>query len=158
MDHVNIAAEKGKVFAFGWGEFGILGNGGNDNALRPTLIPGLSSITSIATGYKHAAALSSMLYVISTMNIYLIKLSESGEVFVFGEDTYGSLGISQADIEVESPSMTIENILPSTFETIAPSPPDPAAVARNATIEAWKIKGINLTTLELNLILRFRNK
>ena len=48
------------MFGFGWGEFGILGNGANDNLHVPTLIPGLSMVKKIATGYKHAIALTRM--------------------------------------------------------------------------------------------------
>lgn len=82
LNLTSLFSEKGKVYGFGWGEFGILGNGGNDNLIEPTLISGLTNITKIATGYKHALALTGttifsifkilILYILFHHFIYLI--------------------------------------------------------------------------------------
>eukprot|EP00026_Physarum_polycephalum_P003299 Phypoly_transcript_03309.p1 GENE.Phypoly_transcript_03309~~Phypoly_transcript_03309.p1 ORF type:complete len:738 (+),score=125.55 Phypoly_transcript_03309:75-2288(+) len=125
--------EKGRVYAFGWGEFGILGNGGNENLHVPTLIPGLSNVKKIATGYKHA-----------------IALTQNGDVYVFGEDTYGSLGLGGEEAKtnsIPSPSLSPESLFPTQFGAIPPS--DPAAERRNATINSWKAKGLNETSGKL---------
>lgn len=62
---------------------------------------------------------------------------------MFGEDTYGSLGLGGETAEsVSTPPLSPESLYPSNFGTIPPS--DPAAERRNATINLWKMKGTKI--------------
>ena len=51
----------GRVFAFGWGENGALGNGGHEDIFLPIELLGFSDILKVdAGGYKHALVQTSI--------------------------------------------------------------------------------------------------
>ena len=76
--HSFILKESGELFAFGWNEYGQLGLGDNNNNRNlPTLLMQDKEIQNVVCGGYHS---------------FIIK--ESGELFAFGYNKYGQLGLS----------------------------------------------------------------
>lgn len=73
--HTVIARPDGSVHAWGAGQHGQLGVGGQGDRLSPMEVSGLVGIVSVSAGAAHTVALSS-----------------SGEVFAWGANTFGRLG------------------------------------------------------------------
>jgi alpha-tubulin suppressor-like RCC1 family protein/subtilisin family serine protease len=55
--HTVALQNDGAVWAWGWNEFGQLGNGTNINSLRPVRVPNLSGVRAISAGWAHTLAL-----------------------------------------------------------------------------------------------------
>jgi uncharacterized repeat protein (TIGR02543 family) len=67
--------KDGKVYSFGYSEYGQLGHGDTQNKLVPTQIAGISNIVSISAGTFHT-----------------LLLGKDGKVYSFGNGGYGKLG------------------------------------------------------------------
>lgn len=82
-EHSVIATDKGEVYAWGWGRYGNLGDGDRQDRHAPAAVNSASidsssagSVTSVACGWRHSAAVTS-----------------DGRVFTFGWSKYGQLGL-----------------------------------------------------------------
>jgi len=99
-----VVTDRGRLFAFGLGEYGILGNGESDDILTPTAMKGVSDVLKVEGGYKHS-----------------LVLTKNNDVFVFGENTFSQLGIyedlGQADV---TPTGSSRVISPSQSTSSAP--------------------------------------
>ena len=75
----------GMVLTFGAGESGKLGHGREDKEFLPRLVDALVGrrVVQVAAGYSHTAVLTS-----------------DGEVFVFGSNDFGQLGVEGEDKEL----------------------------------------------------------
>ncbi|HYE88614.1 MAG TPA: chitobiase/beta-hexosaminidase C-terminal domain-containing protein, partial [Vicinamibacterales bacterium] len=73
--HTVLATPEGRVYAWGAGERGQLGDGALTDRWTPTPVPGVEKIVGLAAGTAHTVA-----------------LSETGEVFTWGANTFGVLG------------------------------------------------------------------
>jgi alpha-tubulin suppressor-like RCC1 family protein len=65
----------GTVWAWGWNAFGQLGDGTNDDKLKPTQVPGLTGVIAIAAGAYHSLALKA-----------------DGTIWAWGYNVNGELG------------------------------------------------------------------
>lgn len=76
-EHSVCCTEDGRVYAWGWGRYGNIGDGDTHDRQRPTRVLGLNDvkITKIACGWRHTLA-----------------IDESGSVFSWGWSKYGQLG------------------------------------------------------------------
>ncbi len=88
-DHTLIIDEKGKLFGFGSDEYGQLGLGGVELSVSLQKIPMPSKVkfSQISAAYSHSLA-----------------LSEEGEVYVFGKNEHGQLGLGHKN-EVVTPTL-----------------------------------------------------
>jgi hypothetical protein len=68
-------ASNGTVWAWGWNEYGQLGDGTTVNRPRPVPVPGVSGIVAVSGGYTHSLALAG-----------------DGTVWAWGANEYGQLG------------------------------------------------------------------
>ncbi len=107
---------------YGWGDnaYGTLGNGTTTSATKPTkaTMPTNTVVTQIAAGYDHALA-----------------LTEDGEVYTWGSNDYGQLGIS-TDSSVKTPTkITIG--AQETIVSIAAGEKFSLALTEDGTIYAW---------------------
>ncbi len=70
------------VCAFGWGLYGQCGDGGNEDVLTPCPVPSLRGVrcASVAAGLSHSAC-----------------LTESGDVYLWGANDVGQLGLGKGD-------------------------------------------------------------
>lgn len=76
-EHSACCTQDGKVFSWGWGRYGNLGDGGLVDRNKPVLVKGLEDVTikSIACGWRHTLA-----------------IDDSGSIFSWGWSKYGQLG------------------------------------------------------------------
>eukprot|EP00742_Colponemidia_sp_Colp-10_P007630 GILJ01008224.1.p1 GENE.GILJ01008224.1~~GILJ01008224.1.p1 ORF type:complete len:2318 (+),score=345.48 GILJ01008224.1:234-6956(+) len=90
--HTLAAMENGLVFSWGSGEHGKLGHGDVHNHFKPKLVEALGKRQAycVAAGYDHSLA------VVYTEN-------KRGEVYAFGRNTCGQLGINRAGGQELSP-------------------------------------------------------
>uniref|UniRef100_A0A914XPZ6 RCC1-like domain-containing protein n=1 Tax=Plectus sambesii TaxID=2011161 RepID=A0A914XPZ6_9BILA len=72
-----VSSEDGQVFSWGCGRYGVLGSGGEECVLQPSLISCLAKtkIRTVSAGYAHCGA-----------------VSEDGRLFMFGKGSDGALG------------------------------------------------------------------
>ena len=79
LAHTAVATEGGGVYTFGYGEYGQLGHGDEENQLAPRRVPAVGfngeRIVMVAAGGRHTVA-----------------LSEAGHVFTWGDGEDGQLG------------------------------------------------------------------
>ena len=75
--HTVVWTEGGEVYTFGYGRFGRLGHGGEENELGPKVVRAL-------TGKKVVGA--------SAGNRHTVVWTEGGEVYTFGRGSHGQLG------------------------------------------------------------------
>jgi alpha-tubulin suppressor-like RCC1 family protein len=82
VGHSLALTEAGEVYAWGWNEAGQLGLGDTNNRLTPTKVPGLTGVKAIAiiAGGGHSLA-----------------LTESGEVYAWGQNKDGELGLGDTN-------------------------------------------------------------
>ena len=73
--HTVIATPDGRVFAWGAGGRGQIGDGALVDRWAPTLVPGLEGIIAVTAGAAHTVA-----------------LSQTGDVYAWGANTFGRLG------------------------------------------------------------------
>jgi alpha-tubulin suppressor-like RCC1 family protein len=78
-EHTAACTEGGKVFSWGWGLYGNLGLGDNQDRLVPTEVSTFTQnkthVKTVACGWRHTCA-----------------VSDKGELFTFGWSKYGQLG------------------------------------------------------------------
>ncbi|MDO9140563.1 MAG: hypothetical protein Q7U38_09585, partial [Methylobacter sp.] len=81
-EHSLLLAEDGKVYAFGKGQYGRLGDGNADahDVTVPTLVTTIENITGISGGDKHT-----------------LLLAKDGKAYGFGYNYYGQLGDGTTD-------------------------------------------------------------
>ncbi|MDT7949277.1 MAG: hypothetical protein RQ897_13140 [Thermoflexus sp.] len=83
LDHYTFAlTESGEVYAWGGNEKGQLGLGDAKDRRRPTKVPGLARVKSIAVGGGL---------------IFALALTESGEVYAWGQNERGQLGLGDRE-------------------------------------------------------------
>lgn len=80
--HSLAVREDGTVWAWGFGEYGALGNGGSDNRPQPTLVPGLAGAVAVEAGPNFSFA-----------------QMEDGTVWAWGDDSTGQLGQNESYVE-----------------------------------------------------------
>lgn len=85
--HTLILTDDGEVLSFGVGEYGRLGTGSNDDAAVPTPLEVLANedIVQVATGLDHSLALSA-----------------TGNIYTWGRNNFGQLGLSDSFIDIYS--------------------------------------------------------
>eukprot|EP00058_Branchiostoma_floridae_P008976 XP_002594464.1 hypothetical protein BRAFLDRAFT_72132 [Branchiostoma floridae] len=71
---------EGRVWMWGWGVHGQLGQGNAENLNKPHLVAAVQNAVQVSTGYAHTAV-----------------LTRSGEVFTFGCGLHGQLGHGATD-------------------------------------------------------------
>ncbi|XP_078595425.1 uncharacterized protein LOC144872787 isoform X2 [Branchiostoma floridae x Branchiostoma japonicum] len=71
---------EGRVWTWGWGVHGQLGQGNAENLNKPHLVAAVQNAVQVSTGYAHTAV-----------------LTRSGEVFTFGCGLHGQLGHGATD-------------------------------------------------------------
>jgi len=88
VGHSLVLTSKGKIFSFGDGSYGALGHGDRSNQVVPKRIASLDeeNIVSLSAGVFHSVA-----------------LSQNGDVYTFGEGSFGRLGHGKVDEEIFSP-------------------------------------------------------
>lgn len=89
--HSMALTESGEVFSWGYNGDGQLGIGNNDNQNKPIRVINLYSvnITKIAAGDRHS-----------------LLLSSNGEIYTFGRNHYGQLGIGNEEHQNEPVKMS----------------------------------------------------
>jgi alpha-tubulin suppressor-like RCC1 family protein len=89
MDHSLFLNSSSMVYATGLNNFGQLGLGNTTNSSTLTVIPNVSNVTLVETGYDFSAVVS------------------AGRVYSFGNNTYGQLGLGNTT------AVTTPNIIPN---------------------------------------------
>lgn len=119
FDHVVVLREDGTVWSWGANGDGQLGHSaGENNVMTPTQVPGLENIVQVAAG----ATLS-------------LALTEDGEVYTWGENDRGQLGLGSSDGDAHPmPAMVpgLENV-----ESLAAANAAVLAVRRDGSALAW---------------------
>jgi hypothetical protein len=89
-DHSLVLTNCGEVYAWGWNQFGEVGDGSNDNQLIPIKLNAFNDekVIQISCGYLHSMA-----------------LTESGRVFSWGRNNFGQLGLNNNNEDVNKPSI-----------------------------------------------------
>jgi len=84
-EHTVACTSKGKTFAWGWGLYGNLGLGDNEDRLHPSEVQSLTAsntfIQTVACGWRHSCA-----------------VTDKGELYTFGWSKYGQLGHGDNEI------------------------------------------------------------
>jgi len=72
-----VATAEGKVYAFGWGKYGCLGDGSREDRLVPTLTRGLEGVhvAQVACGWRHS-----------------IAVTDKAKLYTFGWGKFGQIG------------------------------------------------------------------
>lgn len=86
-DHSLAVTADGDVYA--WGDNsdrGKLGDGTTDDRSKPVRVPGVSDVTEVAAGFHHSLALTA-----------------GGDVYGWGRNDDGTLGVGKSDTAVEKP-------------------------------------------------------
>lgn len=86
-DHSLAVTADGDVYA--WGDNsdrGKLGDGTTDDRSKPVRVPGVSDVTEVAAGFHHSLALTA-----------------DGDVYGWGRNDDGTLGVGKSDTAVEKP-------------------------------------------------------
>jgi alpha-tubulin suppressor-like RCC1 family protein len=83
--HSMATTDEGQLYAWGCGESGQLGHGDRNNCFVPRLVEALEGqrVSAVATGEDHS-----------------VVMTESGEVFTFGEGKLGQLGHGEVEFEL----------------------------------------------------------
>jgi hypothetical protein len=89
-DHSLVLTNCGEVYAWGWNQFGEVGDGSNDIQLIPIKLNAFNDekVIQISCGYLHSMA-----------------LTESGRVFSWGSNDFGQLGLNNNNKHVNKPSI-----------------------------------------------------
>jgi alpha-tubulin suppressor-like RCC1 family protein len=116
-----VALSNGSVYAWGYNDYGELGDGTKVEHNTPELIGGLSNVTSVAAGYYHSLALTS-----------------AGTVYAWGYNGYGELGNGAANPESLVPEQ-VKGV--SEVAQIAAGCYDSFAVLKNGEVDAWGYNG-----------------
>jgi alpha-tubulin suppressor-like RCC1 family protein len=82
LAHTLALAVNGTVWAWGWNQYGQLGDGTANNRTTPVQVPGLSNIIAVAAGGDHSLAIKS-----------------DGTVWAWGLGFYGELGTGNTNIQ-----------------------------------------------------------
>jgi alpha-tubulin suppressor-like RCC1 family protein len=130
--HSSALTSTGRVFMWGWNEFGQLGNGMNVNRNLPTEITSNFSLAtgekvmSLSLGYTHSSALTS-----------------TGRVFMWGENHYGILGDGTYTDKNVPTEITSKFSLASNDKIIGLSlgPVHSLALTSTARVYAWGTDG-----------------
>ena len=77
--HTAVATEGGGVYTFGFGEYGQLGHGDEEDQLAPRRVP--------AAGYN-----GERIVMVAAGGDHTVALSEAGHVFTWGKGKFGQLG------------------------------------------------------------------
>lgn len=86
----NAAVVDGKLYMWGWGIYGQLGNGSCENIATPTLVSFFKykKVLQISLGHAHSLVLCQAIH-----NNYSEANRSENELFVFGSNHFGQLGI-----------------------------------------------------------------
>jgi RCC1 and BTB domain-containing protein len=124
-----LISDKGKVFVWGWNEKGQLGLGHKEHQHVPVALDALSehTITSIACGSNHSLALSSEHFVflffvlccaffslvltafcLISLFSFFFSLSAKGQLFAWGYNTCGQLGIGNKEDQLSPVAVSME--------------------------------------------------
>ncbi|XP_017874153.1 PREDICTED: uncharacterized protein LOC108621381 [Drosophila arizonae] len=90
----NAAVADGKLYMWGWGIYGQLGNGSCENVPTPTLVSFFKykKILQISLGHAHSLVLCQ-----ASPNNCTEANSSGNELYVFGSNHFGQLGTGNAD-------------------------------------------------------------
>ena len=122
--HSLAAGSDGKLYAWGWNDYGQLGDGTNNYSLTPVLVslPGGVTPTAIAAGYGHSLALDS-----------------DGNLYAWGHNASGELGDGS---NTDSPTPLVVSLPDKAFQITAGSShsmvigPLPPAISLNNVSQA----------------------
>ncbi|CAM6031855.1 unnamed protein product, partial [Sphagnum compactum] len=89
-DHSLVLTNCGEVYAWGWNQFGEVGDGSNDIQLIPIKLNAFNDekVIQISCGYLHSMA-----------------RTQSGRVFSWGRNNFGQLGLNNNNEDVNKPSI-----------------------------------------------------
>ncbi|EDV94385.1 uncharacterized protein LOC6567740 [Drosophila grimshawi] len=92
----NAAVADGKLYMWGWGIYGQLGNGNCENLATPTLVSFFKykKILQISLGHAHSLVLCQAT---CSSNNYAEANRSCNELYVFGSNHFGQLGIGEPD-------------------------------------------------------------
>jgi RCC1 and BTB domain-containing protein len=114
-------SDNGKVFVWGWNGDGQLGTNNTQNEMIPVELNALNQhhITNIACGYDHSLALTGQFQVFSCLkwNDFIVcslvlscLITEKGELFAWGDNEYGQLGIDGKEQQLSPVLVKSEHI------------------------------------------------
>ncbi|XP_017020460.1 uncharacterized protein ca [Drosophila kikkawai] len=94
----NAAVADGKLYMWGWGVYGQLGQGSCENIAKPQLVSffKFKKILQISLGHAHTLVLC------GASSSYMESSGRSTELFVFGSNHFGQLGTGNSDQVVDT--------------------------------------------------------
>ena len=119
-DHNLLFNQTGQIMVWGANSFGQLGNGSNveRRALTPIAMPGVVTIseavyndssTISASAYGTRAKEPQVIQFAAGMN-HSLMLKDNGEVWVWGDNSFGQLGLSSGEVIINQPIKLMENV------------------------------------------------
>ncbi|KAH8388594.1 hypothetical protein KR093_010891 [Drosophila rubida] len=104
----NAAVVDGKLYMWGWGIYGQLGNGSCENIATPTLVSFFKykKVLQISLGHAHSLVLCQKI-----RNIYSEANTGENELFVFGSNHFGQLGTGSTEQAETKTSLPLRLIL-----------------------------------------------
>jgi alpha-tubulin suppressor-like RCC1 family protein len=88
-----LVTSAGDVWAAGWNSSGQLGLGRGEDCVCLSKVPRLPAVTQVACGWNHTLA-----------------LSKSGEVYFWGSNSFGQLGMPDRPSIVDTPQLLEKKI------------------------------------------------
>ncbi|XP_030371281.1 uncharacterized protein LOC115621712 [Scaptodrosophila lebanonensis] len=102
----NAAVADGKLYMWGWGIYGQLGNASCENIVTPTLVSffKFKKILQVSLGHAHSL-------VLCEASSNYIEANANNELYVFGSNHFGQLGIGNGEV-AEKDANQIKSNLP----------------------------------------------
>lgn len=124
--HTLYLSSDGTVSAWGWNEYGQLGNGTNGGrSTSPVVVMGLTNVVSVAAGYAHSVA-----------------LKNDGTVWVWGSNDMGQLGIGTKNSTATQNSPTqVPNLSNIVAIAANPSGSHTVALKSDGSVYIWGANG-----------------
>lgn len=84
--HAATLTEDGRIYSWGYNNYGAMGDGTRIHRLSPVEVPGMSNIKKIAAGYS-----------------FTVAYKENGDLYAWGYNNNGQVGINSATLFFTSP-------------------------------------------------------